>query len=34
MVIIFVAAPEIIRSLYRLKAQREEDVVLSRGMTS
>lgn len=34
MVIIFVAAPEIIRSLYRLKAQREEDIVLSRGFTS
>lgn len=34
MVIIFVAAPEIIRSLYRLKAQREEDAVLARGLTS
>jgi general nucleoside transport system permease protein len=34
MVIIFIAAPEIIRSLYRLKAPREEDTVLSRGMTS
>jgi general nucleoside transport system permease protein len=34
MVIIFVAAPEIIRSLYRLKASRAEDSVLSRGMTS
>jgi simple sugar transport system permease protein len=34
MVIIFVAAPEIIRSLYRLKAPREEDTVLSRGLSS
>jgi simple sugar transport system permease protein len=34
LVIIFIAAPEIIRSLYRLKAPREEDTVLSRGMTS
>jgi simple sugar transport system permease protein len=31
MVIIFVAAPEIIRGIYRLKAAREEEVVLTRG---
>lgn len=34
MVIIFVAAPAIIRSLYRLRTPREEDTVLSRGLTS
>lgn len=34
MVIIFVAAPAIIRSLYRLKTPREEDTLLSRGLTS
>ncbi|MDD2695324.1 MAG: ABC transporter permease [Anaerolineales bacterium] len=31
MVIVFVAAPAIIRSLYRLKAVREEEAVLQRG---
>jgi len=34
MVIIFVAAPEIIRSLYRLKAAREEKPVLAEGSGS
>jgi len=33
-VIIFVAAPEIIRSLYRLKAAREEKPVLAEGSGS
>jgi general nucleoside transport system permease protein len=32
MVIIFVAAPAIIRTIYRLKAPRQEDTVLSRGL--
>ena len=34
MVIVFVAAPEIIRRLYRLKAVREEEQVLARGWGS
>jgi simple sugar transport system permease protein len=34
MVIIFVAAPEIIRGLYRLKAAREEEVIAMRGWGS
>lgn len=34
LVIIFVAAPEIIRGIYRLKASREEGAALSRGTSS
>ena len=34
MVIIFVAAPEIIRGLYRLKAAREEERLIARGWSS
>ncbi|UCC63489.1 MAG: ABC transporter permease, partial [Anaerolineae bacterium] len=34
MVIVFVAAPEIIRGLYRLKAAREEEGLVARGLSS
>ena len=34
LVIIFVAAPEIIRGLYRIKAERAEEQVLTRGWGS
>jgi simple sugar transport system permease protein len=34
MAIVFVAAPEIIRRIYRLKAEREEDSILMRGWGS
>jgi len=34
MVIVFIAAPAIIRGLYRLKAARKEDVVLSRSWSA
>jgi len=34
MVIIFVAAPEIVRGLYRLKAARAEERMLQRGWSA
>jgi simple sugar transport system permease protein len=34
MVIVFVAAPEIIRGLYRLKAARDEEGLVARGLSS
>jgi simple sugar transport system permease protein len=34
LVIIFVAAPEIIRSIYRIKAPRKEEPVISEGLSS
>jgi len=34
MVIVFIAAPAIIRGIYRLKAARKEDVVLTRSWSS
>jgi len=34
LVIIFVAAPQIIRSIYRLKAPRQEEPILSQGLSS
>jgi ABC-type uncharacterized transport system permease subunit len=34
LVIIFVAAPEIIRSIYRLKTPRQEELALPQGLSS